>query len=153
MQVPESRPTGVTAAAVITLVGAGLAALIGGLISLAFLLARDSFEEGVAEELDGLSAADQSLITSVVGWYCIACTILALIAIVLAILLLRDRHRVRVPLVVMSAITAVLGLVSFPFGLLWSAAAISVIILLFAGSAGAWFDLRNHRADQQRASY
>ncbi len=53
----------------------------------------------------------------------------------------------------MSAITALLGVPLFPFGLLWSAAAISVIILLFAGSAGAWFDLRNHRADQQRASY
>nr|CAA9360063.1 MAG: hypothetical protein AVDCRST_MAG46-3216 [uncultured Nocardioidaceae bacterium] len=152
-QVPESRPTGVTAAAVITVVGAGLAALIGGLISLAFLLARDSFEEGVAQELDGFSASEQSLVVSVVGWYFIGCTLLALVAIVLGVLLLRDRHRVRVPLVVMSAITALLGVPLFPFGLLWSAAAISVIILLFAGSAGAWFDLRNHRADQQRASY
>ena len=152
-QLPESRPTGVTAAAVITLVGAGLAALIGGLVSLAFLLARDSFEEGVARELEDFSASQQSTVVSVVGWYFIGCTFLALVAIVLAILLLRDRHRVRVPLVVLSAITALLGIPLFPFGLLWSAAAISVIILLFVGSAGAWFDLRNHRADQQRASY
>lgn len=152
-QLPESRPAGVTAAAVITLVGAGLAALIGGLVSLAFLLARSSFEEGVARELDDFSASQQSVVASVVGWYFIGCTLLALVAIVLAILLLRDRHRVRVPLVVLSAITALLGIPLFPFGLLWSVAAISVIILLFVGSAGAWFDLRNHRADQQRASY
>jgi hypothetical protein len=152
-QLPESRPTGVTAAAVITLVGAGLAALIGGLVSLAFLIARDSFEEGVARELEDFSASQQSTVVSVVGWYFIGCTVLALVAIVLAILLLRDRHRVRVPLVVLSAITALLGIPLFPFGLLWSVAAISVIILLFVGSAGAWFDLRNHRADQQRASY
>jgi len=152
-QLPESRPAGVTAAAVITLVGAGLAALIGGLVSLAFLIARDSFEEGVARELEDFSASQQSTVVSVVGWYFIGCTVLALVAIVLAILLLRDRHRVRVPLVVLSAITALLGIPLFPFGLLWSVAAISVIILLFVGSAGAWFDLRNHRADQQRASY
>jgi hypothetical protein len=152
-QLPESRPAGVTAAAVITLVGAGLAALIGGLVSLAFLLARDSFEEGVARELEDFSASQQSTVVSVVGWYFIGCTFLALVAIVLAILLLRDRHRVRVPLVVLSAITALLGIPLFPLGLLWSVAAISVIILLFVGSAGAWFDLRNHRADQQRASY
>ena len=152
-QLPESRPAGVTAAAVITLVGAGLAALIGGFVSLAFLLARDSFEEGLARELEDFSASQQSAVVSVVGWYFIGCTFLALVAIVLAILLLRDRHRVRVPLVVLSAITALLGIPLFPFGLLWSVAAISVIILLFVGSAGAWFDLRNHRADQQRASY
>ena len=152
-QLPESRPGGVTAAAVITLVGAGLAALIGGLVSLAFLFARSSFEEGVARELEDFSASQQSVVVSVVGWYFIGCTLLALVAIVLAILLLRDRHRVRVPLVVLSAITALLGIPLFPFGLLWSVAAISVIILLFVGSAGAWFDLRNHRADQQRASY
>jgi hypothetical protein len=151
--VPERRPGGVTAAAVVTLVAASLAALASGFISLAFLLARDSFEEGVASSLTGMTDSELSFIASFLGWYFVVCALLSVVAIVLAILLLRDRHRVRVPLVVMSAITAVLALGAFPAGLLWSAAAISVIIMLFAGRAGAWFDLRNHRADQERASY
>jgi hypothetical protein len=53
----------------------------------------------------------------------------------------------------MSGITVLLGILGIPLGLLWVGAAIAVIVLLFAGSAGAWFDLRNHRADRERASY
>jgi hypothetical protein len=150
--IPDRRPGGVTAAAVITLVGASLA-LVGGLIvSLFFLLARDSFEDGVGDGLDA-SGSELSFVTSFLGWFFVAATVLAAVAIVLAIQLLRDRQRVRVPLVVLSAVTTLMGILTFPLGLLWSAAAITVIILLFAGSAGAWFDLKNHRADQQRASY
>jgi hypothetical protein len=151
--IPERRPGGVTAAAVVTLVAAGLAALgcIG--ITLVILLARKSFEEGLASSLTGMSDSEQSFVTTFLGWYFAIGALMSLVAIVLATLLLRDRHRVRVPLVVMSAITVVYALGAFPLGLLWSAAAISVIILLFAGRAGAWFDLRNHRADQERASY
>jgi hypothetical protein len=151
--IPERRPTGVTAAAVVTLVAAGLAALGCLGITLVILLARDSFEEGLASSLTGMSDSEQSFVTTFLGWYFAIGALMSVIAIILAVLLLRDRHRVRVPLVVMSAITVVYALGAFPAGLLWSAAAISVIILLFAGRAGAWFDLRNHRADQERASY
>jgi hypothetical protein len=151
--IPERRPSGVTAAAVVTLVAAGLAALGCLGITLVILLARDSFEEGLASSLTGMSDSEQSFVTTFLGWYFAIGALMSVIAIILAVLLLRDRHRVRVPLVVMSAITVVYALGAFPAGLLWSAAAISVIILLFAGRAGAWFDLRNHRADQERASY
>ena len=151
--VPDRRPNGVTAAAVITLVGAGLAALAGLVVGAVFLLAREQFEEGVAGAFPDMTADEQELITSFYGWYFIVCALLALVAIVFAVLLLRDRHRVRVPLVVLSGLTVLLGIVGFPVGLLWSAAAIAVIILLFVGDAGPWFDLRNHRADRERASY
>jgi len=150
---PDRRPGGVTAAGVVTLVFSALATLICGVVSVAFLVARKSFEEGVVSAAGSMSVSEASFVSSLLGWYFVACTVLSIVALVLAIQLLRDRHRVRVPLVVLSVLTVLLGIITFPLGLFWSAAAIAVIILLFAGSAGAWFDLRNHRTDQQRASY
>ena len=150
---PESRPSGVTAAAIITLIGSAIAALGGGILGLIFLLAREEFEDAVSGSFTDFTADEQSFIATFYGWYFLVCAVVALVALVLAILLLRDQHRVRVPLVVMSGVTILLGIVGIPLGLLWVGAAIAVIILLFAGSAGAWFDLRNHRADRERASY
>jgi hypothetical protein len=151
--IPEARPGGVTAAAVITLVGSAIAALGGGILGLIFLLARDDFEDAISGSFADFTADEQEFIAAFYGWYFLVCAGLSLIALVLAIMLLRDRHRVRVPLVVMSGITVLLGILGIPLGLLWVGAAIAVIVLLFAGGAGAWFDLRNHRADRERASY
>ncbi len=152
--VPRQRPGSVTAAAIVTLVMSTLAALGALLVTLAYLFARDDFSDGIAsnEAFSG-PGVDADDIATVFFVLCLLIMVLASVAIFIAIRLLRGSAKGRVPLVVLSAITILIGILTLPLGLLWSAAAIAVIILCFTGGAGAWFDSRAYNADAARTQY
>ena len=152
--VPQRRPGTVTAAAVITIVMSGIAALGGLLVTLAYLVDRESFSDGIAEnEAFSGAAFDADDVATVLFAMFLVVLVLALIAIFVAIKMMRGSGGMRITLVVLSAITIIVGIVTLPVGLLWSAAAITVIILCFAGGAGAWFDARAHKADSAGSQY
>ncbi|MDQ3164677.1 MAG: hypothetical protein M3Q17_00700 [Actinomycetota bacterium] len=152
--VPQRRPSSVTAAAVVTIVLSGIAAPFGLLVTLAYLLDRDGFAQEIEQNdaFAGIGVSSDVVATFLFGYFLIA-FILAIVAIFVAIKMLRGSGRMRAPLVVLSAITILMGILLFPVGLLWSAAAITVIILCFSGGAGAWFDSRAYRADAARSPY
>lgn len=149
--VPQKRPGGVTAAGVITIVLASVAALAGALVALAYLIDK----EGFANQIDdsdaftgvGVEAADVATFLFVVF---LVVLVLAAFAILAAIRMLKGSAGMRLALVVLSAITILIGILTIPVGLLWSVAAIAVIILCFAGGASAWFDSRSYDTDSTR---
>ena len=146
--VPQKRPGGVTAAGVITIVMASVAGLAGALVALAYLIDK----EGFANQIDdsdaftgvGVDAADVATFLFVVF---LVVLVLAVFAILAAIRMLKGSSGMRLALVVLSAITILIGILTIPVGLLWSAAAIAVIIMCFTGGASAWFDSRSYDVD------
>ncbi|MBK5217993.1 MAG: hypothetical protein JJE02_10455 [Propionibacteriales bacterium] len=96
---------------------------------------RDS---GILDDL-GMSVAT---FAKVIFAVCAAVTILVLAAIAAAFLVIRGSKAGRIALVVLSAITVVLSIVTFPVGLPWTAAAITVIVCLSRPAARAWFAAR-----------
>ncbi len=62
-----------------------------------------------------------------------------MLAIVVSVMVLRGSGLGRILLTVLSVPTALLGLVFFPLGLLYTVAAIAIVVMLFVGDAGSWF--------------
>ena len=144
--VPTKRPGTLTAAGIITVVMSALALIPGVIFSLWFLVDRESMEQDQTF-IDGArewETSVESYVTMIAVFFGIV-AIMAAAAIVLGILLLMDK-RVRIPLVVLSALTILVGL----FSIIWSIAAILVIVFLFVGGAGAWFDAQGYAADRAR---
>lgn len=140
---PDIRPATVTVAAWITIVLsalsvlAGLGAVLGGSALVEYM--RDHPDEA------GLSAADlRNLDDAKLGFAAAGVVLIffSLVAIAVAVLVLKRHNWARVTLVVLAGITAVAGLagtVTALFGALWLIGAIAVIVCLFAGGANAWF--------------
>jgi hypothetical protein len=144
MQQPggDRRPGTVTAAAWITIVFSGITAALFGLAGLGLLVARD---EVVAEmekqpefqdlqiDLDQAYGVGVAFVLGFVVW--------AVIAVVLAVFVLRRSNVARILLVISSAVVALFSLISI--GSVVSAVTLlasgAVIVLLFVGGAGDWF--------------
>jgi len=139
---------------VITIVMSAIAALGGLLVVVAYLVDREGFSDGVASSpaFSGMPW-DPDDVATAIFWMFVVISVLALIALVVAIQLLRGSGKMRVPMVILAALTILIGILTLPLGLVWSAAAIAVIILLFSGGAGAWFDSRGFQKDSARSPY
>ncbi|GAA1915192.1 hypothetical protein [Nocardioides hwasunensis] len=141
-QDPSRRPGTVTAAAWITIVLSALTAGLFGLVGLAMIVARDQvitemqkMPEVRDSGVDPEAALGASL--AIVG----GLAIWAIIAIVLAIFVLRRSNVSRILLVISSAVVVVLGLLGIAsvISAVWLIGAVAVIVLLFVGGAGDWF--------------
>jgi len=145
---PDRRPGTVTAAAITTMVLSGITGLLTLLGLVGLLVSKDDFmdafrdameEEGVTSSGTDLDTAYGAMV-AVVGLFAVWC----LIAIVLAIFVIRRSNGARITLVVSSVMTALLSLVAI--GSLVSGitliGAIVVIVLLFTGGANEWFARR-----------
>lgn len=140
----DRRPGTVTAAAVITMVLSSLAAA-GGIV-FAILGAAD--RGGLRKQLvdsssfrDQYSISDIDAVITAMVVVSIVTVVLGLLAIVLAVGVLRRSRVARVLLTVLAAITIVpSAFASFgAVGLPWLAGAITVIVLLYVGGANRWF--------------
>lgn len=138
----DRRPGTVTAAAWITMVFSAITALLFGLTGLALLVARDQViaeMEKVPEFQDANIDADAAVgvLVAIMG----GLVIWAIIAIVLAVLVMRRSNVSRILLVISSAVTALFSLLSITSGvsLVLLLASMAVIVLLFTGGAGDWF--------------
>ncbi len=150
--VPTSRPGGVTAAAVTSIV---FAAVTGGfwvVMGIALLVAGESIVDEIRSTPEYQEALRESNVSvgqladyvSTFGVVAMILGLVQLLAIWASIGVLRGSGVARIFLTIASAITVVVGLIFFPFGLIWSAAAIIVIVLLFVGGASTWFDYKAH---------
>ncbi len=146
---PAKRPGAVTTAATITFVLSGLA-LVGFLFGgIAFLAARDRFEQELANDANVSRSVDQANISTVVtvtGLLMFLMAFLAVVGLVLAYLVLKGQGWARITLIVLSALTAVVSLLFFVaiFPLLWTIGAIAVVVLLSLSTSGRWFALRGY---------
>ena len=132
-----------TVAAVLTWLFAGLATA-GYLAVIALLLAdRTQLIDRVTSDpqFRSLNVTGNELIAAL--WVMSAVIILwAVIAMVLAFLAFRGHNWARITLVVSSAVTFLVCLAAFPFGLAHMVVAAAVIVLLFTGGANNWFARR-----------
>ncbi|TQL66826.1 hypothetical protein FB381_0692 [Nocardioides albertanoniae] len=123
---PDARPGTVTAAAVMTIVGA----VISLLISLFMVPA------GIADYNDP-SSSDKGVTLTMVIWF-VVCGVLSLAAIPLGIIVLFRSKVARILLTVIGSIAALLSI----FVVLYPALIITALVMLYAGRAGAWFARR-----------
>lgn len=137
------RPGKLTAAAVLTWVGAGLMlflfvlVLIGGLV-----LPQDELDQALREELDGqplpfsMDALRQGLVIGglIGSAWCVA-------ACVFAGMMLKRKNGARIMLAVSAGATILLSVLSITaiVPLLFAGAAVAVLVLIFNGEVNAWF--------------
>ena len=154
---PARRPGTVTAAAVITFVLAGLA-LLGTLIGgVAVLASRDTVERELLNNPDfggDFNSSDIGAVVTAIALICLFLALLSVAAIVLAVLVLRGRGWARVTLIVLSVVTAIIGLVGITtfLPLVWTAGGIAVVVLLSLSTSGRWFALQGYEGHSSSAS-
>jgi hypothetical protein len=151
--VPSKRPGTLTAAGIITIVMSSLALLGTGIVAAWFLIDRESMEtnKDFIDMADESGANVEDLVTTI-GLISIVGAALSIAAIVLGALLLKNK-RVRIALVVLTAISILASLFAFPLGLLWVIAEILVIVFCFVGGASAWLDAQAYAADRARQHF
>ncbi|MDN4160786.1 hypothetical protein [Nocardioides abyssi] len=153
---PDKRPGTVTAAAVITLVCAGLSALLFGLATAALVVARESFSDELRKAIEDDPAFDSTDMPTGDELATIFLVIMAVlfiwsvVACVLAVLAMRRSNVARILLVVSAAISALLSLVGILsiVSAVPLIASVATIVLLFAGGAGDWFARRGQQPGQ-----
>jgi hypothetical protein len=136
------RPGTVTAAAWITIVLSALTAALFGFTGLALLVARDQVIteiERVPEFQDANIDADAAV--GVILAVVLGLVVWAIVAIVLAVLVMRRSNVSRILLVISSVVVALFSLLGVTSGVsvVTLIASIAVIVLLFVGGAGDWF--------------
>ncbi|GAA1448484.1 hypothetical protein GCM10009641_76590 [Mycobacterium cookii] len=138
----DRRPGTVTAAAWITIVFSGLTAVLFGFAGLALLVARDQViteMERVPEFQDAGIDADAAV--GVLVAFILGLVVWAVIALVLAVFVLRRSNVARILLVISSSVVALLSLLGITSGVsvITLIASVATIVLLFVGGAGDWF--------------
>ncbi len=146
----DRRPGTVTAAAWITIVFSGIVTLIFGVTTLGLIVARDQViteKENEPEFQDANIDADAAV--GVLVAVMLGLVVWSIIAIVLAVLVLRRSTVARILLVISSSVAALFSLLSITSGvsLVLLIAAVAVIVLLFTGGAGDWFKRLPAQAD------
>lgn len=140
------RPQPAVAAAIVTLVGAVPVLLVCGINALYAILAADSYASllrdsaFLSDSLDSIGVSATSFVQLVAVFSSIA-SIASVLAIIAAICLLLHQRWSLWLLRILTMFTIVFGVLGFPIGLVWTAAAVAVLILLFRPSVGRW-----HRA-------
>ena len=138
----DRRPGTVTAAAWITIVFSGIVAMIFGFTTVGLVVARDQViteMERVPEFQEANIDADAAV--GVLVAVLLGLVVWSIIAIVLAVFVLRRSNVARILLVISSSVTALFSLLSITSGvsLVLLIAAVATIVLLFVGGAGDWF--------------
>ena len=138
----DRRPGTVTAAAWTTIVFSGLTAVLFGFAGLALLVARDQViteMERVPEFQDAGIDADAAV--GVLVAFILGLVVWAVIALVLAVFVLRRSNVARILLVISSSVVALLSLLGITSGIsaITLIASVATIVLLFVGGAGDWF--------------
>lgn len=145
-----SRPSTVTAAAVITIIMSALTGLFWVGLGLAMILAGDSITDALLDEPEVMSELDRANITptqlqdgiSVFGVVCLVIGLLMLAVILAARGVLKGSNGARIVVVIAAVLTLLFGLllITSVISVLWMIAAIAVIVLLYVGDANRWFD-------------
>ena len=140
----DERPGGVTAAAWITIVVAGLSFLLYGFITLAMLIAKDDVTREIDKAIrDSNSTTDFSAEDAygVVVGILLVVTIWCLIACVLAVFVLRRSNVARILLIISAVVAALLSLLGIKsvVSAVPLLAAGTVVVLLLVGGARDWF--------------
>lgn len=149
---PQTRPGGLTAAVITTVVGSGLviAAVLLGLVTI--LADRSQVEQEVADEMASQPAysdldLDSGVLVAVIIAMLIAFAVWAVVAIVLAVLTLRGSNGARIALIVSafgSAMASLLGVLAI-FPLVLTGASVAVAVLLMRADTAAWFAAHRRR--------
>ncbi|RLV54935.1 hypothetical protein D9V41_14045 [Aeromicrobium phragmitis] len=142
---PPRRPTSVTLSLVLTGIGAALVAGFGVLALLVVTLGRAEYErtlneQGLMQDVlrsSGISADDA---IAIITWSAAAWVVLALVALAVTLWAATRRSpAARKALFAMSVVTLVVSVLFFPLGLLWTAAAVVVLVQVSKPDAKAWF--------------
>lgn len=140
----EKRPGSVTAAAVTTLVLAGLTAALALVATVALVVAKDDFlremQKGIDKQ-DPNTSVDASTLYGVFLVVMVVLVLWALGACLLAVFVLRRSNVARIMLVISASITGLLSLLGLQSGVsvVTLVGSVVVIVLLFTGRARAWF--------------
>lgn len=132
---PGRRPGTVTAAAVTSFIGSGLA-LVGCLFLFA-LAGNGDFVDGFKEAAGG--GISDSDVTFFIRLFSGPGLILAVAALVVTPFVLKRRGWARITLTVLAAFAIPVSLLFSPIGILWTAACIAGIVTLWVSSSGRWF--------------
>ena len=140
---PDRRPGTVTAATVVTAAASGLASLCLGFMLTALVISRDRVDDAVREDED-LQRLDFDVVRAVeiFQWVVVGLLAWSLAAIVVALFAHQRSRAARWVLAVFAGVAAIvsalLGIVAV-FPLLWTAACVAVVVLLFTGRAAEWY--------------
>lgn len=136
----NERPSSVLTAGLVTILGSVAAAGFGLLYIGVYTFAKADYIEAVQSGpfKDLISADELELVMQVTLWVSIALLPLALTGLLGAIALLARRRIGRATTLVWAWAAALMGLIMFPVGLLATAGAGAVIVLLLRDDARAW---------------
>lgn len=138
--VGPARPASVLTAGLVTILGslaaAGFAILFIGVYTFARSAYVEAFNAGPFKGM--VTSAELDLIMKVTLWFSVAVLPLALTGLVGAVALLARRPVGRIATLIWAWVAALLGLVMFPVGLLATAGAGTVIVLLLRDDARDW---------------
>lgn len=149
---PTGRPRRLVIAVVVTAIASGLVAGLAGCWALLGFLApgpmASTIEDHPMEMIRQMPAQYGTDAVTLIRIMAIAMALfagLALIGLVLAGLAFLGSNAARYALIAMSGLTAVLGVLTIPVGLLWTGLAVWVIVLLLHPSTRAWYAARRAR--------
>lgn len=142
----DRRPAPLVLASVVTFASAGLVTAFSGLWVLLALGASDEIEAAIAEhpmqavrDLPEQLGMDIATIVDLIAVTMGVALVLSILAIAAAGLTLAGFSFGRFALLGLSFLTVGLGILTLPFGLLWSGLAIWVVVLLSRPVVRAWF--------------
>lgn len=140
----DKRPGTVTAAAVVTLVLAGLSAAFMLVATIGLVVAKSDFLREVQKGLDKQDPNTTLDATTLYGAFIVVLVVLvlwSLAACLLAVFVLRRSNVARIVLIISASITALLSLVGIQSGvsIVTLLGSVVVIVLLVTGAARAWF--------------
>jgi phosphatidylglycerophosphatase A len=142
-QDPDRRPAGVVVAAALTWLFAGITALLFLMVVAMLMFGQDALVEALRSDarFDELNVSVDDLLAAV--WVVSAVAIFwSVCAVILAVLAFRRVGWARIGLVVSAAMTMLFSLGALPASLLLVLPAAATVVLLFTGSANAWYSRR-----------
>lgn len=134
------RPSAVLAAGLVTAIGSSLAGGLAALYLVVYGVARDEYVRTVRDGPfgDWFSTGELQDTMRVMFWACLVMLPLAAAGLAAGISLLARLRVGRAATLALSWITAAVGVVLFPLGLLGTGAAVAVIMLLNRDESRAW---------------
>lgn len=137
---PASRPTSVLTAGMVAIVGSFLAACLAAIFLLVHAFGREAYIDTVRQGPFGdmLTAGEVELAMRLLFWVSVAIIPLAIIGLLGGVALLARLPFGRITLIVWGWATAIVGLLLLPLGLLATAGAVAVIVLLRRDDVRAW---------------
>jgi hypothetical protein len=135
-----SRPTSVLTAGLVAIVGSFLAASLAAIFLLVHTFGREAYVDAIRSGPfgDRFTTAEVELAIQVLYWVSVAIIPLAIVGLLGGVALLARLRFGRTTLIVWGWAMALVGLLLLPLGLLATAGAIAVIVLLRRDDVRAW---------------